>query len=61
MDGMLVGDWAALGVRDLHVVEVEGGSYWQVAVGVASGDDRRCLLNPDGGLVIVPSHERTGW
>lgn len=56
-DGMLVGDWAVLGVRDLHVVEVEGGSYWQVAVGAGPGGDRRCLLDPDGGLVIVPFHD----
>ena len=56
-DGMLVGDWAVLGVRDLHVVEVEGGSYWQVAVGTGSGDVRRCLVDPAGGLVIVPSHD----
>ena len=56
-DGMLVGDWAVLGVRDLHVVEVDGGSYWQVAVGAGSRDDRRCLLDPDGGLVIVSFHD----
>lgn len=56
-DGMLVGDWAVLGVRDLHVVEVAGGSYWQVAVGAGPGGVRRCLLDLAGGLVIVPFHD----
>lgn len=56
-DGLVVGDWALLGVRDLHVVEVGGTSYWQVAVGVGDLADRRCLVTADGGLVIVPSHD----
>lgn len=56
-DGFVVGDWAILGVRDLHVVDVEGRSCWQVAAGISAEDDRRCLLDPHDGLIVVPSHE----
>lgn len=56
-DGALVGDWAILGVRDLHVVEMPSDSYWQIAVGATAGDDRRCLSASDGTLLIAPSHD----
>lgn len=56
-DGLVVGDWAVLGTRDLHVVEVDGDSYWQIAVGVGPEHDRRCLLGVDGRLVEVPAHD----
>lgn len=56
-DGMVVADWALLGVRDLCVVEIEGRECWQIAVGAGADDDRRCLLGPDGGLFIVPAHD----
>ena len=56
-DGMEVRGWAILGVQDLHVVEFEGRSYWEIAVGIGPTDDRRCLYDPDEGLVLVPSHD----
>lgn len=56
-DGLVVAGWAILGVRDLHVVEIEGGWYWQIAVRVDPDDDRRCLLAPDGAFVIAPAHD----
>lgn len=56
-DGLLVGGWAISGVQDLYVVELESGSYWQIAVGAGSGNDRRCLFGSEGAFVIVPSYD----
>lgn len=56
-DGLFIAGWAILGVRDLVVVEIDAQPHWQVAVGVGSRDDRRCLIGPDGGPVIAPAHD----
>jgi hypothetical protein len=56
-DGVMLGGWTILGVRDLYTVEVEDVSFWQIAVGSGPEDDRRCLCDSDEQLVVLPSHE----